>query len=149
MGKSYYKSRKRRSPSTDHLAGLKEKMCRLINTLSQREVRAHSGRFPFSSRSLPVPQEDLGSRNELESTFRSDSEVVLVPLVRQEELTDPEFAGVYDIAGSVCEKYRRHDDTIFLLFHMFGTSYILFSGRRGYSRGGGHNLETIQAGHYR
>ena len=62
------------------------------------------------------PQENLGSHNESESVLRSDSEAVLAPLVRQEELMEPKFSGVYDIAEFA--KYRRHANTVFFLLYM-------------------------------
>ncbi|KYN21848.1 hypothetical protein ALC57_05772 [Trachymyrmex cornetzi] len=77
MGKSAHKSRKRRrSHSTDRLADLDNKMSRLIDMLSQSEVRSPSGPSP------------------------SDSEAVLAPLVRQEGLMDPQFSEVeMDVEG--------------------------------------------------
>ncbi|EGI60373.1 hypothetical protein G5I_11557 [Acromyrmex echinatior] len=78
MEKSVHKSRKRRrkSLSVDRLIGLENKKSRLIDILSQREVRSPSG------------------------SSLSSSKAVLAPLVRQEELMEPKFSEVEeDING--------------------------------------------------
>ncbi|KYM97054.1 hypothetical protein ALC62_12271 [Cyphomyrmex costatus] len=70
MGKSSHKSRKRkRSLSRDRLAGIENKMSRLIDILSRSEVRSPSGPSQASS-----------------------SEAVLASLARQEGLTDPKLS---------------------------------------------------------
>jgi len=85
-------------------------MSRLIDMLTYKEVRttSHPSRSPSRVSSLA----DRGSRSETGSIYltRPDSNNVnSAPLVRQAAPTDPQ--GVYDIAGSVFAKYRRHDGT--------------------------------------
>jgi len=88
-------------------------MSRLIDILTHNEVRTPSRPSrSVSKSSLLAHQEDQESRIETESVYstKPDSDnIILASLARQAEQTDPQ--GVYDIAGSVFVKYRRHDDT--------------------------------------
>lgn len=98
MEKSSHKSRKRKSSSTDRLTSLENKMSRLIDILTQKEVKAPSP--PASVSSLPAHQEP-GIESDTPIHMESDSEGILsAPLARQ---VGPQI-GVYDIAGSVFAK---------------------------------------------
>lgn len=126
MGKSVHKSKKRKRSSSrsrgDRLTSLENKMSRLIDILSQREVKAPNV-LPQS------PVTSFCSGNHDIQGSRIDSEFIdhigldsdnksMAPLARQAEPADPN-SGVYDIAGSVFEKYKRHDGTTFFFLSDF------------------------------
>ncbi|XP_067215712.1 uncharacterized protein [Linepithema humile] len=79
MGKTSHRSRKRRrSPSADKIAGLEEKMSRLIDILSQSEIRAPRRPSPQQPIVSASPQMIQGSR----ILSRSNSDISLeAPLV--------------------------------------------------------------------
>ena len=120
MGKSARKSKKRkRSPSPDRLAGLEYKLSRLISVLTRFEVNPPRSSSPSPSVALTTPQQEAqGSHNESESDnhIGSDSGNILVSSARQTGPMDPRNLGVYETAGSVFAKYRRHDDTTFSVY---------------------------------
>jgi len=111
MGKTDHKAKKRkRSTSSNQFASLEAKMSPLIDMLTYKEVRTISRPSHFLSRASSTA--DRGSRSESGSTYstRPDSNKVnSASLVEQAVPTN--LQGVYDIAGSVFAKYRRHDDT--------------------------------------
>lgn len=103
------KSKKRkRSHSRDRLAELEDKVSQIFELLTQSEVRPRASPASFvlnSPRTTHVG--DQGSRIRAESGDLS-AEVVYDQLSEIDDRPGP-FSGVYVIARSVFEKYRRHD----------------------------------------
>lgn len=125
MGK--HKSRKRRlSPSSDRLAGLEDKLQRLIDVLAQREVRTPRRPSLASSSSSSMdrhePQEaqpevisdTVGIPESISmQTDLIESEFSLAAPARQEGPTVQRDSGMYDLPGSIFAEYRRQVDTAF------------------------------------
>ncbi|XP_039310012.1 uncharacterized protein LOC120358783 [Solenopsis invicta] len=87
MGKSSKAKKRKRSPSSDRLAGLESRIDCLIDVLKQREVRT-----PAHSLS-PISQDNQRSRNETESA----GSVSPVSLDEQVETADPITSGVSSV----------------------------------------------------
>lgn len=123
MGRSSHKDRKRRSSSSrGRLTVLEEKMARVINILTSKEVRRSRSPSP-SWPSSPVRghQEAQASGLETESG-NSNREVAqgreklapcfgsgysLAAPARQEGPGDPQLSGAYFTSGAVFGEYRR------------------------------------------
>lgn len=107
MGKSAHKSRKRReSASPNRIVSLEEKISRLIEVITQREVRA-----PYAPPPGEASSSFLAHREDLESGGESNSNIVVTDDVSMlEELVSDEVTGVYELSNSVLSD--RGVDTI-------------------------------------
>lgn len=122
MGKSSHKSKKRRrSASRDRLAGLENKLARLINALEQREVRASRHRSPSSPLAASSAQRETPGRQEVTSgtDFLPESipiqceSPVAVPASQERPVVECtqtcDNSGVYVAPGPIFVEYRREN----------------------------------------